>query len=197
MHGRTLRCWCLDQSSPGFFLLSTSAGLFVSQWCTSFRSRTWNINCQNCPLSDTLPNGTFAMVICSAHFLFPRRSVNLSSLLDIVTRKCVPHGTTSAIMCLQSTLGALLPVSPRPFVIYWLKDIRIYTSSNADHFTVVSVFFAFCGEYNLKLHPPYCTVFVTSILWYRRVISPDDVSVDPGSIYCFFNMFAPQTGADL
>lgn len=73
------------------------------------------------------------------------------------------HGTTDAVMCLQSTLAAMLPNVLHPHILWWLDDILIHSETIANQFKTIPYSFIFCASYNFKLHAAKCIVFATSI----------------------------------
>lgn len=109
----------------------------------------------------------------------------------------VLHGTTNAVLYLQSTLSAHLPADLRRSVLLWLDDILAHAPTTIELLTAIRLFFELCSERNLKLHPAKCVLYSRSIRWCGRVITADGIRFDPRRIDGIQNMDSPTTGAQL
>lgn len=109
----------------------------------------------------------------------------------------VLHGTTNAVMFLQSMPASCLPEDLRRHTLWWLDDILIFSESISDHVIAVQKFLDFCVSFNFRLHPEKCTLFATRVHWCGRLITSDGIRFDPRRIDGIQNMAAPSTGADL
>lgn len=94
----------------------------------------------------------------------------------------VLHGTTSAVIFLQSTLSNILSADLRHYLLWWLDDIFIHTKTIDYHFLVVQKLSDFCIYYNLRLHPAKYVLFNTSIRWCGRILAAGGISSDPRRI---------------
>lgn len=115
----------------------------------------------------------------------------------IITPTRVLHGTTNAVMFLQSTLATHLPAVLRQFLLWWLDDILLHSKTINDHLDGIRRLFDFCVEFNLKLHPLKCQLFRSTIRWCGRLLSPDGIRFDPARIDGIKNMTQPTNGAEL
>lgn len=109
----------------------------------------------------------------------------------------VLHGTTNAVLFLQSTLAACLPQNLRSQILWWLDDILIFSETIPDHLLAIQRFLAFCLNHNFRLHPEKCTLLATRIQWCGRLIGPDGIRFDPRRIAGIRDMASPQSGAGL
>ena len=109
----------------------------------------------------------------------------------------VLHGSTNAVMYLQSSLSSTIPQSLLQNMLLWLDDILAHATNVEDLLNAISGFFAYCKEYNLKLHPAKCVLFTRQIRWCGRIISAKGVTFDPRHIDGIQNMDEPSNGAEL
>lgn len=118
--------------------------------------------------------------------------------LDVVyTSTHVLHGTTDAVMYLQSTLAVLLPPSLREHILLCLDDNLIHSPAVKARYVAVSYTFFYCASYNFQIHPDRRTLFATTIRWCRRIIPTDGIVINPLGIRGTRNMNVPIIGADV
>ena len=107
------------------------------------------------------------------------------------------HGTTNAVMHLQSSVEAILKTSLKRNTLLWLNDILIF-SSTIDHLLeLISEFIQLCKEYGLFLHRKKCLLITTSVRWCGRLIQPQGVTFDPSDSQGIFAIQKPTKGAQL
>lgn len=109
----------------------------------------------------------------------------------------VMHGTTNAVMHLQSSIESKLPPSLRPHILLWLDDVLQHAATPEKLMDVMEECFAFCVKWNLKLHPAKCTLYAMSMRWCGRIISSEVIRFDPSRINGIKDMDTPTTGAQL
>lgn len=115
----------------------------------------------------------------------------------VYTPTRVLHGTTNAVMFLQSTLASCMPDDLRNRTLWWLDDILIFSETVTDHLAAIQRFLEFCVEYNFRLHPGKCTLYATRVRWCGRLIGPEGITFDPRRIDGIRNMSSPRTGSEL
>ena len=115
----------------------------------------------------------------------------------IFTPTRVPHGTTNAVTYLQSSLASTIPPDLLRDLLLWLDDILLHKSSISGLLESLQKFFAYCVEYNLKLHPSKCILYVTEIRWCGRIISEQGIKFDPRRLSGLVQMEPPTHGAHL
>ena len=109
----------------------------------------------------------------------------------------VLHGSTNAVMYLQSSLSSTMPIPLRQKTLLWLDDVLGHASTVDELLTIIRQFFDYCSQRNLKLHPAKCVLYKTEIRWCGRILSKDGVRFDPRRIDGIRDMQLPTTGAEL
>ena len=115
----------------------------------------------------------------------------------IYTPTRVLHGTTNAVLHLQSSFTAILPPSLHSNSIIWLDDIILYASSPQQLMHYIYLFFQMCRYYNLSIHPHKCILYTTTIRWCGRLITPEGIKYDPSNYSALQSMDEPTTAAHL
>lgn len=116
---------------------------------------------------------------------------------NVFTPRRVLHGTTNAVLHLQSFMTTNLPHDLKEKVLMWVDDILLHDEPERAIVDNLKRFFMFCDEFNIKLHPCKCTLFATSAKWCGRIISAAGVRQDPAGIVGLTSMDPPSTGGQL
>lgn len=109
----------------------------------------------------------------------------------------VMHGTTNAVMYLQSSIASNLPDPIRHHILLWLDDVLQHAATPEKLLDVLEGFFAFCVKFNLKLHPAKCTLYTREVRWCGRIISAEGIRFDPRRISGIKEMDTPTKGGQL
>lgn len=144
--------------------------------------------------------GTFDLSHCYWQLPLHRSSQSSQSFITpdgIYSPTRVLHGTTNAVMFLQSTISSNIPADLRPHILFWLDDILLHSRTIDDHLDAIRLLFSFCKKFNFKLHPAKCNIFSTCIRWCGRLLSSKGIRFDPRRIDGLRNMQLPTTGAHL
>ena len=115
----------------------------------------------------------------------------------VFTPTRVLHGTTNAVLHLQSSLSAAFPPSLTGNSLIWLDDILLHASTTYHLLDIINIFFNFCRSHNLFLHPEKCILYTKSIRWCGRIISAQGIRFDPTNISALESMSYPTTAAQL
>lgn len=94
----------------------------------------------------------------------------------------VQHGTTSAVMYLQSILSSNISTNFR-LNLLWCLDHDFFSRPN--HWRepdAVKRLFPICAIFYFKLHPEKCFLFTTSVRWCALVVMSDSTRFDPRRI---------------
>lgn len=65
----------------------------------------------------------------------------------------VLHGTTNAVMHLQSSLMETVPVNLKQVLLLWLDDVLLQAKTVNGLLAAIGDLFRFCAERNIKLNP--------------------------------------------
>ena len=115
----------------------------------------------------------------------------------VYTPTRVLHGTTNAVIYLQSTLAYHLSADLLNGVLYWLKDIQLHDKTIDGLFKWMKKLFRMFKDRNLKLHPEKCCFFATSIRWSGILQFSAGVRFDPRRFDGIQKMQLPTNGAHL
>lgn len=96
----------------------------------------------------------------------------------IFTPSHVLHGTTYAIIPLQSSLAGIILEDLKPSVLCWLDDVLIHEPTVDGLLQSLESSFKPCVEYNFKHHRAKCTFFATSIYWHGCLLSANRIHYD-------------------
>lgn len=106
----------------------------------------------------------------------------------------VLHGTTNAVIYLQSSLMNTLPPDLLLNILLYLNDCLLHRTTMDDYLTHVHRFLTYCRDYNWKLHPEKCVLFTKSVRWAGRDISPDGIRHDLAGMDALISMDRPVSG---
>ena len=117
----------------------------------------------------------------------------------VFTPTRVLHGTTNAVVHLQSAMQGVLLSQPQlaESLLVWLDDCLLYSKTEEEHLKYLRMFFQLCRDYNLKLNPLKCRLFAKEINWCGRVLSSTGIRFDPRRIQGLKDMKEPSNGSDL
>lgn len=144
--------------------------------------------------------GTFDLSHCYWQLLLHQLSHASQSFITrdgIYSPTLVLHGTTNAVMFLQSTTSSNIPAELRPFILLWVDDILFHSTTKDEHLVAIRLLFSFCKKFHFKLHPEKSIIFSKCIRWCGRLLSSDDIRFDPKRIDGIRHMQPPTTGTHL
>lgn len=116
---------------------------------------------------------------------------------NVYTPTRVLHGTTNAVLHLQSFLSMNLPDALKEHTLLWVDDCLFHEATIESLLDDIRQFLEFCVKFNWKLHPRKCVLFTKSVRWCGRIISADGIRHDPTKLDGLLRMDAPSTGAQL
>lgn len=116
---------------------------------------------------------------------------------NVFTPTRVPHGTTNAVLHLQSFLSTNAPAEVKQRMLLWVDDCLFHAPTATDLIKCLQSFFQFCSTYNLRLNPQKCVLYTTSVKWCGRIISATGVRHDPSNLQGLLDLDRPTTGGQL
>lgn len=109
----------------------------------------------------------------------------------------IMHGSTSAVLHLQSTLSSASPSDLNQVLLCWLDDVLSYGQTMDEFLSRLCKYFPFCLKKELKIYSPKSVPYAKSIGWCGRIVSFERKRFDPCRIDVIQNMEKPTTAADL
>lgn len=109
----------------------------------------------------------------------------------------VLHGTTNAVLYLQSFLAPHLPPTLRDRVLLLVDDWLFHEETIENLLHSIRSFLAFCVECNWLLNPCKCNFFLHEAKWCGRLISQSGIRHDPRNLNGPLEMDCPVTGGQL
>lgn len=88
------------------------------------------------------------------------------------------EGTTNAFIYLQSPLSSTIPPALKHNMLFSLDDILAHASNIEDLVTVISGFFEYFTQYNLKINPVNFVSYTREIRWCGRILSKNGIRFD-------------------
>lgn len=89
------------------------------------------------------------------------------------------HGTTNAITHIQLILGMIVPVTFVKYLLYWLDGALLHASFDTELVQKIGKMLKMSAEYNVTLHAEKYKPYAMSICWCERLISKEEVRLDP------------------
>lgn len=115
----------------------------------------------------------------------------------IFSPRRVFHGTTNAVLHLQSFRTHNLPTTLRDHILLWVDDCLFHRETTDGLIADIREFFVFCREYHWLLNTRKCELFRLNARWCGRIISPKGVKHDPSNLAGLLDMECPTTGGQL
>lgn len=116
---------------------------------------------------------------------------------NVFTPTRVPHGTTNAVLHLQSFLSTKVPLDVKQRMLLWVDDCLFHAPTVKDLVLCLNSFFHFCSDFNLRLHPKKCVLYATSVKWCGRIISANGIRHDPSNLQGLLDLDRPTTDGQL
>lgn len=116
---------------------------------------------------------------------------------NVFTPTRVPHGTTNAVLHLQSFLSTNVPAAVKKHMLLWVDDCLFHAPSISELLSCLQSFLQFCSDFNLRLHPKKCVLYTTSVKWCGRIICANGIRHDPSNLQGLLELDRPTTGGQL
>ena len=114
----------------------------------------------------------------------------------VYTPTRVLHGRGNASGYCQSSVE-LICESILNHLLIWIDDILKHAKDADTLLDVMERLFKLCVERNLKLHAKKCKLFLMKVRWCGRIVSGEDVQMDPSRLQALVEMPAPSRGDEL
>lgn len=111
--------------------------------------------------------------------------------------KVMPFGLTNSPATFQCIMNEILQPFLRKFVLVFLDDILIYTTSWEEHIQHLEQVLDTLRAHHLYLKPSKCTFGQDSLEYLGHIISSKGVSTDPSKISAMLHWPAPTTVTEL
>lgn len=109
----------------------------------------------------------------------------------------LPFGLCNAPATFQSLMNDIFRPYIGEFVLIYLDDIMIYSSTPEEHVLHVRTVLQLLREHKLYCAPFKCHLFVTKVLWLGHVVSHNQIEMDPSKIEAVSTWPEPKNLAQL
>lgn len=158
LNRQTVPCiWSMPQIESSIVELSASKIYATLDYCQGYWQMSDHPDSQQC---------------CS--FIAPEDVYTSSRVLPVLTN-AVTHIRSEIYSTYSST-------KLRECVIKWLDDILTHAMGEIELIHALRNIFEICRVKNLKLHAKNVNIFKTEATWCGRIISKNDVRMDPGCL---------------
>ncbi len=106
------------------------------------------------------------------------------------------RGQSNSAPFFQSTLQMIFgPIQDK--IPQWLHGLLLHCKSVQELLDILRQLFDICNKYGVKLHTRKCRFYMEVVKWCRRLISKEDIKLDPAITSSLISMPRSKTGREL
>ncbi|XP_004971882.1 uncharacterized protein LOC101768429 [Setaria italica] len=111
--------------------------------------------------------------------------------------RVMPSGLTNALATFQDTMNKIFAEFNRKFVLVFVDDILIYSTSYEQHLQHLQLVFDVIAKHEFFLKPSKCSFAQQQLEYLGHIISAEGVATEPSKVQVIQNWPTPKNSKDL